>query len=650
MPGVRRYELLEKIAAGGMAEVYLAEAHAPDGTKRRLVIKKILPHYSADPDYRRMFMDEAKIAGSLDHPNVVKVLDLGRMDDQLFIALELVAGKDLQQVLRAFRAARTTVPLDSALYVTAEVLRALDHAHTRTASGRPLKIVHRDVTPQNVLVSADAEVKVTDFGVARAAVQQGKTVAGVIKGNVRYMAPEQIVSSKDVDHRADVYAAGMLLHALVSGKHPFEDDTLLEAIDRCVEGKVPKPSEIQPGVPPVIDATVMKAVALDRNRRYQSAAEFLAAIEQLTAPRRALDVGRTALAGLMRGLEVPAVAHPRALSIVSRLGPLIAEAAKEGAETVYRTTGRMVNPDLLPKEAEAAAAKKTAPPFELTGHVDGVAALAAFPDAKRLVSASLDHTLRIWTIASKSLERTLRGHTSAAICCAVSGDGRSILSGGRDNRVRLWGTERGDLVRTFEGHDGWVLGVAFGPDGSTAASAGMDKTVRVWDLATRACLHTLTGHHDAVAAVAFTPDGKWLISASHDGTIGVWDLAAGALRRSFEGECAEGVRALSLSPDGTTALTGGGDGVVRVWDVKSGVEIGALTGHREALTGVAISRNLKLAVSAGHDATARLWAVEPGVSIRTFDTPGPALALTLGPDLRWMATAGSSRLITVFPL
>lgn len=653
MAAVRRYELLEKIGAGGMAEIYLADAHLPDGTRRRLVVKKIHPHYSEDADYKRMFMDEAKIAGALDHPNIVRVVDLGRMDEQLFIAMELVEGRDLQVVLRALRHAKTHVPLDVALYVTAEVLRALDHAHTRKLpNGRALQIVHRDITPQNILVSSGGSVKVTDFGVAKAAIREGATIAGVIKGNIRYMAPEQ-VSGKDIDHRVDVYAAGMLLHALLAGKHPFEDLPLVMAIDQVLAGAVPLPSELNPDVPAVLDHIVLQAVSLDRTKRFASAAQFLHAIETVATPLRALASGKSNLASLVRKTEAPpeAASAPRAMSIAARLGPLIAEAAAEGGEVVFRTSGRIVNPDLLPPEAESAVARKSKPPVTLAGHADAIAAVCAFPDARRLVSASHDQTLRIWNIAQSREEMALRGHAAPVTCCAVSGDGAFLLSGGRDNRVRYWDAARGDLLRTLEGHDGWVFSVALAPDGRHALSGGFDRTARVWDLTTRKETLTLTGHHDTVSCVSFSPDGKWAITASYDGTVRVWDLRSGDLRRTFESETeTDTIRAMAVSSDGSIVVTGGADAVIRLWDFQSGVELRTFIGHREPVTGVALSRNLNLLVSAGYDSSVRMWAVEQALEIRRFDLTGAVGALALSPDLRWIASGNADRTITIFPL
>src|SRR5579859_6085661 len=230
-----------------MAEVFRARALGPDDSSTLVVVKRILPHLSEDLGYRQMFMDEAKIASTLEHPNIVRLIDLGRMDEQLFLALEFVDGADLQRIIRKSREMGVPVPLGTSLYVMISVLHALHYAHARKdPSGRPLRIVHRDVTPQNVLVSRTGEVKVADFGVAKATVRDDRTVAGAIKGNPLYMAPEQ-VSGASVDPRTDVYAAGAVLLTLLCGRHPFESEPLPRLIDRALAGDLPTPSAFVPG-------------------------------------------------------------------------------------------------------------------------------------------------------------------------------------------------------------------------------------------------------------------------------------------------------------------------------------------------------------------------------------------------------------------
>jgi serine/threonine-protein kinase len=186
----QRYELLQRIGQGGMAEAWKARGITRDGAALPLVIKKILPELSRDPAFKQMFIDEAAIASQLEHPNIVRFLDFGRLDDQLYIALELVDGADVLHMSRAAREAGRKIGIPAAVAVASGVLAALEHAHTLTGPrGRPLKIVHRDVSAPNVLVSHAGEVKLSDFGIAVAAMRASHTATGMVRGNPRYMSP-----------------------------------------------------------------------------------------------------------------------------------------------------------------------------------------------------------------------------------------------------------------------------------------------------------------------------------------------------------------------------------------------------------------------------------------------------------------------------
>jgi len=198
------YLLLERIAVGGMAEVFVAKAFGVEGFERLLAIKKILPTMGEDAEFIHMFVDEARIAVQLSHANIVQVLELGKYDENLYIAMEYISGRDLRQLVARFRKREQSVPVPQACLIVAEVCEALDYAHRkRDAQGRPLGIVHRDVSPQNVLVSFEGEVKLIDFGIAKAESRLQKTQSGILKGKFSYMSPEQ-VKGQPIDGRSDV--------------------------------------------------------------------------------------------------------------------------------------------------------------------------------------------------------------------------------------------------------------------------------------------------------------------------------------------------------------------------------------------------------------------------------------------------------------
>ncbi len=267
-----KYVLTERIGAGGMAEIFRATAFGVEGFTKEVCIKRILPTLSSDETFVRMFVDEAKIAVSLHHANIVQVFDLGRIGEHYFIAMELVRGRDLLQVINQLRAKKLRIPVPIALYVLSEVLRGLDYAHRVKVEGRPLGLIHRDVSPSNILISWEGEVKVADFGIAKAAaVKDEKTATGTMKGKYGYMSPEQVRGER-IDHRSDVFAAGILLYESLVGARLFKGETDLDTLERVRAARVnPLPSQVNKEIPASVEAVILKALSLDREKRFQTA-------------------------------------------------------------------------------------------------------------------------------------------------------------------------------------------------------------------------------------------------------------------------------------------------------------------------------------------------------------------------------------------
>jgi serine/threonine protein kinase len=268
------YLLLERIAVGGMAEVFVAKAFGVEGFERLLAIKKILPTMGEDSEFIHMFVDEARIAVQLSHANIVQVLELGKSDENLYIAMEYISGRDLRQLMERFRKRQQPLPVPHACLIVAEVCEALDYAHRRRdAQGRPLGIVHRDVSPQNVLVSFEGEVKLIDFGIAKAESRLQKTQSGILKGKFSYMSPEQ-VKGQPIDGRSDLFACGILLWELVCGAKLFTGESDLAILEKVKRGEVPEPRSRNPACPQDLQAVILKALATDPEQRYQSASEL----------------------------------------------------------------------------------------------------------------------------------------------------------------------------------------------------------------------------------------------------------------------------------------------------------------------------------------------------------------------------------------
>ncbi len=284
-PGERlgRYELIEQLGVGGMAEIFKARATGPGGFQRTVVLKRILPANCSDPSFVRMFVSEAKILGMLHHPNVIQAYDFGESGGTLFLVLEYVDGPSLGDTVSVLRETGRTMPIGVACHIARDVCRALDHVHNlRDADGAPLNVVHRDVTPSNILLTATGTAKLLDFGVAKYRASQARSQVGTIKGKPAYLAPETL-DQRDVDHRTDIFSLGIVLHELLTLQPLFEGDNHQITFYRVLNMEIPPPSQARPEVPPELDAVVLRALQRDRERRYSTAQEMARDLDQFLA-------------------------------------------------------------------------------------------------------------------------------------------------------------------------------------------------------------------------------------------------------------------------------------------------------------------------------------------------------------------------------
>ena len=296
-----KYLLLEKIGSGGMAEIFKAVVRGAEDFQKVVVIKRILLGYSRDPSFVKMFVDEARITAPLQHANIVSIYEFDQVEGQYYLAMELVHGRDLQRVMaRANKVGRTLTP-ELAVHIVSEVCKALWYAYNaRDPYGNPLQIIHRDVSPSNVLVSFDGEVKVTDFGVAKAATSSGDQGGGVLKGKLGYMSPEQVMG-RDVDHRSDIFSLGVILFETLTLKRMFlgrtDLQTLINVRDADVEKRLARHPEIEAGLADIL----RKVLAKDREKRYRNAQDFLGDLQDWLYARNH-RVGSAQLASFIRDL------------------------------------------------------------------------------------------------------------------------------------------------------------------------------------------------------------------------------------------------------------------------------------------------------------------------------------------------------------
>ncbi len=271
----QRYRLLYKLDAGGMAEIYRAKALSVSGIEKDVAIKRITPNLAKKPKFVRMFLDEARLAMTLNHANIVQVFDVGRAQNTYFIVMEFIDGWNLRRILHRVNEVGTRLPVKIAIFIAIEALKGLAYAHEKKDSdGRPLRIVHRDVSPPNILISRVGEVKIADFGLAKAVTQVEITDPGIIKGKFAYLCPEAI-EGKPVDHRADIFAMGIILWEMLANRRLFLGRDERETLDLVRAAKVPSLKSFNKEVDDELEKIVKKALAKDPKKRISTAAQFV---------------------------------------------------------------------------------------------------------------------------------------------------------------------------------------------------------------------------------------------------------------------------------------------------------------------------------------------------------------------------------------
>ena len=311
------YRLVRQIAVGGMAEIHLAKTKGIAGFEKYCALKMIHPNFAEDEQFIQMLVDEAKIAVQLTHGNIAQTFDLGRVGDTYYITMEYVDGADLYKILRRGSERDLEMPLDVCAFIAKEIASALDHAHRkRDHTGRALGIVHRDVSPQNVLISYAGEVKLVDFGIAKATMKARQTAVGVIKGKYYYMSPEQ-AWGEVIDYRSDIFSTGIVLYEMITGQMLYLEEDLHKLLDMARKADIAPPSRLRRGVPPQLERIVMHALAKAPGDRYQSAGDFASDLERfLHAYAPVFTAGK--VAGLIKQvLGDPAQAQPAEMSFPS---------------------------------------------------------------------------------------------------------------------------------------------------------------------------------------------------------------------------------------------------------------------------------------------------------------------------------------------
>jgi eukaryotic-like serine/threonine-protein kinase len=270
MDRIGPYLLHRKVARGGMAELFLADYVREDGFRRKVAVKRILPHLAGNQDFIKMFTREARLAALLQHPNIVQIFDYGNIENAYFIAMEYIDGKNLGEIISTLKQG---LSVERAVFIISEICKGLDYSHNKKDenTGEPFKIVHRDISPQNLLISYQGEVKISDFGISKARSEPSLTQAGVVKGKLAYLSPEQALG-ESIDHRADIYALGLVFYETLAGKRVYPFSSEIEAIRMIPKMDIEPPSNSVPDIPEQLSQIIMKCLEKQKDLRYQSAA------------------------------------------------------------------------------------------------------------------------------------------------------------------------------------------------------------------------------------------------------------------------------------------------------------------------------------------------------------------------------------------
>ncbi len=354
-----KYFLTDRIAVGGMAEIYKAKTFGVDGFEKQLVIKKILAHYAEDHDFIKMLIDEAKLSVQLSHTNIVQVYDLGKVGDDYFISMEFIDGQNLRQLLNRLRERGDSLSEDLAIYIASEIAKGLDYAHHKKDERNiPLDIVHRDISPQNILISYEGEVKIVDFGIAKAAMNISQTLAGTLKGKVAYMSPEQALG-KPIDAKTDIFSSGSILYEMLMGEKLFSGDNQLEVLKKIHSAAIAEEA-LPHAIRPAVKTILSKALAQKPKDRFDTAGDFQLALTQHLygsyrnfSPRNLSFLMKSAFADVLEARKAKSLQE--AIALDAKTKTLLIEG--EEAESIVH------------RESEPLASQAATPP-SASGHSD----------------------------------------------------------------------------------------------------------------------------------------------------------------------------------------------------------------------------------------------------------------------------------------
>ena len=656
-----RFDVIAELGQGAMGRVYRAHDPVLD---RSVALKTVSPALLSRRDTIARFQREARAAARLSHPNIVTIYEVGDADGTRYIAMELVEGIELSEVLLA----PDRYPLEQKVRIMVDVCRGLDFAHQ-------MGVVHRDVKPANIRVARDGTVKILDFGIARLG-ESDMTQTGIVLGTPSYLSPE-LLQGAPVDPRADMWAVGVILYEMLSGRRPFEAPTITALIHRIVSEPLPPLDAAALRLPAALVAVVSRALEKDPSRRFPDlgsmAAALVAAIGgapgadgsidpvvrkrafeanfaearrrladddlsgALDAARRAqgVDPARTGIVDLIRVIEerlrmaatirrrpspvrAGEIPSTRTVATPRPSGATAAPPGPTAAPDAPGTTSAVLPPgplDTATLRARGAGAFREQGSF---GEPPATRESALSPTADVLAVAGTDGAIRLWDLRSRARASVLRtdlhkrsGHDAAALALAFSPDGSLLASAHLDGVVHLWDMARGEEVPVKLRHDNAVATLAFSPDGATLATGSLDANLRLWDVGAAVAgeaRRELVRQPSGVTALAWTGGGEWILTG-HARVLRLSDPFLGKLLASIRGP--EGLVSLLVpSPDGRLVAAASHDRTVRLFDLGSRQETSRLGPLKKSATGICFLGDGGFLATVCQDNSVQLWDLE----------------------------------------
>jgi hypothetical protein len=642
---IGKFEILDDLGQGAMGRVYRARDPVLD---RPVALKTISPALLSGEDALKRFLREGKAAARLQHPNVVTIFEIGEVEGTHYIAMELVEGMDLGEAMTP--ADRYTV--EQKVRLLADVCRTLDFAHK-------MGVFHRDIKPANIRITKDGVVKILDFGIARLGTDTTLTQTGVAVGTPSYMSPE-ILKGEPVDHRADMWAVGVILYEMLAGRRPFEAKTIGSLITKILHEPLPPLDARALQLPEALEAVVARALDKDPGRRFadlqEMARAMLEAIGAAPPPEPMLDpalrrrayeanfadarqrLAEDDLSGALESAKRARDLDPTRTGIVALIRAI--EERMRSATTVRRVPPREEMETPRPTRtlhtglASAATAVEAGPitAAELRGQ--GAAAfrdhgtfgeppatkeVSLSPVKELLALAGADGAIRLWDLRSRTRTRVLRtalhqrsGHDAAALGLAFAPDGALLASGHVDGSVHLWDMERGQELPVRLRHDDAVSALAFSPDGARLATGSLDSNLRLWDVGAAVggeARRLLIRQPAGVTALTWAGGGEWILTGHTSRVLRLTDAARGRLVGTLRGPESL-VNVLVPSPDGGLVAVASRDGTLRLFDLASREQTALLEGLRKPVTSACFVADGLFLATVGRDNAVQLWDLE----------------------------------------